>query len=802
MAEADRPLLGFKVLDLADEPGVFATRLLADLGADVVRIEPAEGDRLRHRGPHIAGSDSIEGSLAHLLYNAGKRSLAVGTPEVPSLDHADALLEWADVAVAPLRKSAEMVRFLDPDRLAKHHPRLGVVDLVFRRGVPEAPGSDLAAVAAGGLLWLSGFADDPPNYPAGKLAYKQVSLAAAFSAVALRRDRSHGGMTRRVTVSMQEAVAWTTLQSGNQNAWIWTHSSPARPGGLAGGGRSVFRSRDGKWVSFVTPPPYWASYAEWVREVLLDETFLSEEWRDPRYRVRGISQIAASTEALCAKLTRDVLVDFGQRRHLLICPVNTMADLAADGHLRARGFFVETRQHFLSRPVILPASPFRIADHPIPPGAAPRLGEHTQEVLAEAQEAPAASLVAALERPVGHHQPLRGVRVLDFCWLIAGPLSTRLLADLGAEVIKVESMARLDRIREGTLAPPTGQTVNTAPVFNDCNANKKSINLNLGTPRGIHIAKRLAACSDIVTSNFTPDRMDRWGLGYDDLRAIKPDLIVASMPVMGRHGPHNFWGAYGNGVIAMSGISSLTGFAERPPIGLGTLHSDFTAPYFLGLQIMAALDQRDRTGRGQFIEMAQYETAVSLLDTELVDHLNSGVVPTRAGNRSSQESPHGVFPARGDDCWVALSVRDDEEWQALCRVMQRPDLRIRDDLATTALRREHEDEIESATSAWTGSLPADDVVNQLAACGLAASRVERVEDLIKGDLMRDGYFVSVAHPECGSMLTQQEPVTWDGERLPTQRAPLFGEHTHGVLTDLLGIEDPEFAQLVADGVLS
>jgi crotonobetainyl-CoA:carnitine CoA-transferase CaiB-like acyl-CoA transferase len=801
MEVPELPLAGVRILDFTDEAGVFATRLLADLGADVVRLETSNADAIRSRGPFLKATQSVDGSLAHLLYNAGKRSVA-SDPDTPAgWEVVDRIFGWADLVITPITKTDRVRRVLDPASLAERHPHLAVVDMVFRRDAPDLPGSDLTGVASGGLLWLNGFPGDPPNYPAGRLGYKQASLVATFSALALLRARSRGGATRRVTVSLQEALTSTTIQSGNQNVWMWERRSPGRTGGSAAGTPSVFQTSDGAWVSFVVPPPYWNAFAEWVHEALGDGTFLGDDWRDPAFRVGKGELVGAAIIALCAKLPGRDLVDTGQRRHLLVCPVNTVVDLAKDEHLRARGFYQEVEQPPLGRTVTLPVSAFRPGGVPIHARPAPSLGQHTSEVLKEAADL--ASKPAPSPSPAPTHDlPLQGLRVLDFCWLIAGPLGTRLLADLGAEVIKVESSARMDRIREGMVSPPGGSTINTAPVFNDCNTNKKSIALNLGTPKGIEIAKRLAAQADIVTSNFTPDRMDRWGLGYDALRAIKPDLIVASMPVMGREGPHNFWGAYGNGVIAMSGISSLTGFPDRPPVGLGPLHSDFTAPYFLAIHVMAALHQRERTGTGQFIEMAQYETAVSLLDTELVEHLNNGDEPQRSGNRSRSEAPHGVFRAAGDDAWVAISVPDDARWLTLCAAMHRPDLAARSDLATLAGRRAHEDEIEAALSAWTTPLAAHYIVGSLVAAGIPVSPVQRIQDLVETDPGMAGFFVPLEHPECGSILTQNEPVLWGAERLPLRRAPLFGEHTHEVLTGLLGIDDREFTELVASGVLS
>jgi benzylsuccinate CoA-transferase BbsF subunit len=399
------------------------------------------------------------------------------------------------------------------------------------------------------------------------------------------------------------------------------------------------------------------------------------------------------------------------------------------------------------------------------------------------------------------HQPLAGYRVLDFCWMIAGPLTTRLLADLGAEVIKVESLARLDAIREIGVQPPGVLTTDTNGVFNDCNTNKKSITLNLGTADGIRLAKELAAQSDVVTSNFTPARMDRWGLGYDDLRAVKEDIIVASLPVMGKDGPHTAWRSVGNGIIAMGGLNALTGFPNRAPVGLGTLHSDFTTPYFAALQIMAAVYDRERTGKGQFIELAQYESAVHLLDTEILDYLVNGVDTGRNGNRSPEFCPNGVFRCKGEDRWVAISVRDLREWRFLCEVIGLPDLGTREDLQELAGRRAIEPQLEALIEAWTGTRDRWEVAAALQARGVPAAAVEDVGDLVgDGPEPRDA-FERVAHPAGIDILLQHQPITWDDERLPIARAPLFGEHNTEVFHDLLNIDEDALADLVAAGIV-
>jgi len=399
-------------------------------------------------------------------------------------------------------------------------------------------------------------------------------------------------------------------------------------------------------------------------------------------------------------------------------------------------------------------------------------------------------------------QPLTGYRVIDFCWMIAGPLTTRLLADLGAEVIKVESLARVDRIREVGVQPRGEMSPETNGVFNDCNANKKSIMLNLGTAKGIALAKDLVRTADIVTSNFTPDRMDRWGLGYADLKAVKEDIIVASLPVMGSTGPHSFWRAVGNGVVAMSGLNALTGFPDRPPIGLGTLHSDFTTPYFAALQIASAVLHRQKTGEGQYIELSQYEASVHLLDTEMLDILINYHEPARIGNRSNEYAPHGVFRCAGEDRWIAIAVRDPAEWYAFCEILGLSELAGRTELAHLEGRRAAEEEIEQAIAEKVGGRDAWELSARLQERGVPASPVEDVGDLVGRDPMASGFFEEIDHPAGMSMLLQHEPVVWNGERLPIRRAPFMGEHTEEVFAGLLGLKSDELAKLVEEGVLS
>lgn len=398
--------------------------------------------------------------------------------------------------------------------------------------------------------------------------------------------------------------------------------------------------------------------------------------------------------------------------------------------------------------------------------------------------------------------PLEGIRVADFCWLIAGPATTRVLADFGADVIKVESEARIDSIRTVGVQPEGTGNINTNGVFNDTNTNKRSITLNLNDPRGIELAKQLIARSDIVTNNFTGDRMDRWGLGYESLRRIKPDIIMLTMPVMGTTGPYVRYGSYGNGVIGYAGMRTNMGFPGRPPFGLGPLYSDFSVPYFGVSALMAALYHRDRTGEGQFIDLAQMESSVGLLGPAVMDYSATGRIHQPEGNRAPDFAPHGAYPCLGSDRWCAIAVRTDEEWQALCEAMARPDLAADPRFVTLEARKSNEDALDALISEWTRGREAWDLTHQLQAAGVMAGVVEDLEDmLVRDPRLGAEHFVPVARGDQVTFTTHRQPVRMDGETPPLTASPVMGADNDDVYQGLLGLSSEEYLQLVVDGVV-
>jgi crotonobetainyl-CoA:carnitine CoA-transferase CaiB-like acyl-CoA transferase len=375
------PLRDVTVLDLSDEGLVFASRLLAALGARVIRVEPLCGDTVRTRPPFANGVVNLERSLAHILYNAGKQSLAVAFDRPEAWDLVARVAPATDVVIAPMEASPLTRRFLDS--LRDDAPP-ALVDAVLCRDTPQAAVSDLIGTAAGGLLYLNGFEDDPPNVPAGRLAYKQASLAAAVAAMSLVMERRRVGGAGHITVSMQEAVTWTTIQTANLNYWPWHHTRPHRQGIHNVGGRTIFPARDGRWVSFYLHPPYWDNYVKWAVEVTGSGELAAPEWRDRTYRYRnGTEILPRTTEAICQTRDRDDLVLEAQRRSLLVVPVQTPRDIASDAHLRERGFFQPVSYPQFDATIEVPRPPFRSSAYTASAGRAPALGEHTRVILRE-----------------------------------------------------------------------------------------------------------------------------------------------------------------------------------------------------------------------------------------------------------------------------------------------------------------------------------------------------------------------------------------------------------------------------------
>jgi len=398
--------------------------------------------------------------------------------------------------------------------------------------------------------------------------------------------------------------------------------------------------------------------------------------------------------------------------------------------------------------------------------------------------------------------PLEGIRVADFTWVWAGPFCTLQLAHLGAEVIRVETASRPCVTR---MIPPwaDGQFgVNRGGYFNQYNQGKLSLALDLKDPRAVGIAKELVATSDIVCENFSAGVMDRLGLGYAALREVKPDIIMIAMSGYGATGPEREFVSYGPAQVPLSGLSSLTGYAGRPPMHVGVSYGDPTGGLHGAFAVLAALWHRHRTGKGQFIDLSQLETTVAVLPEGTMDYTMNHTQPPRDGNRDPQMAPHGVFRCAGEQRWVAIAVRTDAEWERLARIIGHPELATQAYRTLTA-RKSHEDDLEALVTAWTSGRSPEEVTRLLQEAGIPAFPSMSSKDLSADPHLGEaGFFVNLDHPEVG--VRQHIGIPWrlNGSPCAVQRpAPCLGEHTNYVMTEVLNYSPDDVDRLKADGVL-
>jgi len=398
-------------------------------------------------------------------------------------------------------------------------------------------------------------------------------------------------------------------------------------------------------------------------------------------------------------------------------------------------------------------------------------------------------------------EPFAEVKVIDFTWGLAGPLTTKYLADYGATVVRLESPARPCGTR---VSPPFKDNipgVDRAGYFVFYNANKYSISLNLNHPRAMEVTRKLVAWADVVAESYSPGTMEKWGLGYDSLTQIKPDIIMIRSSSQGQDGPHASFSAFGIPLVGLTGFSFFTGWPDGGCLPLPSAYTDFITPRFAAAAVVAALDYRRRTGKGQYIDCSQFETGVHFLAPAMLDYTFNKRQVGKQGNSHPYACPHGVFCCKGEDRWCAIAVFSDQEWQAFCRLCN-PDWSRDPRFATLLGRKRNEGELNRLIEEWTLNHTAEEVMSQMQANGIAAGVVQNVRDLRSDPQLGErGYFWDLEHPVLGVFPHAGQPsVMSETPAMPRMRAPCLGEHTEHVCTQMLGMPDDEFLELFQAGV--
>ncbi len=801
-----RALAGVRVLELADRSAALGGRVLADLGAEVILVEPPGGAPVRHEAPYLADEPGAERAFAHLYLNTNKRSVVL------DLDAPDDRARFVDlVATADV-----LLETLPPgrlDELGLGHAALRAVNpgLVQCSVTPfglfspwrHRKANDLVAGAAGGLIQVSGEPGGVPMQGGAHPSYIMAGLAAASAVTVALHQRDFGngaGSGVHIDLSTQEATALAVMQTAWPAQWPWQGRIPARPGLSA-----ALACRDGKYVSLLVRPDRFVEFLAWADAVGVPHTLTADDWPWARLDApRRNNPVTALTRHLAEALSRDEFVAGALEADIICLPVLDFPDLEREAQYRENAQFFDVEHEALGVQLGYVRSPVDAMADGVTFRRAPLLGEDQallEQVPAQTRPAPGP---AASPAPSG---ALSGLRVVDFGWVLAAPIGTRLLASFGAEVIRVESSGKPDSMR--SQAGPDGKPhPSLGGLFNSVNAGKKSLTVDLTQRAGIALVKELIATADVVVNNFRPGVMERMGLGYDVLRQIKGDVILLNLPGAHRAGPWARHPSTGNILMAASGFNMLTGFPGERPRGIGVAYPDFTSPHLLVATILAAVRQRQATGSGQELHLTQLSSMLSLLGCEWMQYRATGAQPPRNANRSANHCPHGIYPATHADAdldaWVAIAVAGEAQWASLCRILGQPALAADPRFASHAARKANEDAVDALVREWTRSRDKWAIADELQAAGIAAAPVEHLRNMLENDPQLPGHYQVVRQPEAPDVdiVIDREAARWVGHELTLGRAPMLGEHNVYVVQELLGRSDEELARLVLDEVLS
>ena len=773
-------LAHLRVLELGGPMGQHVGKLLADMGADVVKIEPPDGDPARRAGPFAEAVEPPEGSLYFLYFNTNKRSLVLDLAFNADRTRLRRLAATADIVVDSLPPGFLDERDLGYRSLSRANPSLVMTSITpFGLTGPyrDFAGSDLVAQAMGGLMYVQGDDAKPPCAAPFDLAYQLAARHAAFATLAALNGRRTTGRGRHVDVSLQEVVGHLLFtvakyafdgQIVRRAGRLITNAPP--PSGY-------YRCKDGRWVSvsaiFLR---HWQVLAQWMGNEVLKEPL----WEDRDFRYANQDLVIDGMQEFVSGFGLDEFVAAAQERGLSAIPINTLQDVVESPKNRARGWFAEG-DHPLVGPHRFPGAPYRMRETPwrvhLP---APLLGQHTEEVLAESEAQPT-GMPATPTITMPERAPLHDVRVLDFTRMWAGPLATRYLADLGADVVKVEVDHAPDEGR-------TGQPL--TPMVGELNRGKRSVTVDFKTGAGGEVLKQMVRLSDVVIDNYPPGVLERHGLGYQALRRVKPDIIAVGMPGFGSDGPYAKYVAFGQEMMSDSGLAALWGYPDSPiECRAKVYYTDFDAAAAAACAVMTALEYRARTGAGQYVEVDGSEAATTNTGVGLLHFLVNGTQLEPMGNRNLAAAPHGCYPCRGDDQWCVIACFTEGHWAALCDVASNPSWAADARFASLESRRLHQDTLDERIGEWTSGYTPYEVMALLQEAGVPSGVVQSGEQLYHDRHLRArGFIAEVQHAQpWGRMEHPRSPAVLSGESAPLRGMPAVGEHNEDVLAGLLGL---------------
>ena len=830
-------MIDYKVLDLTDERGQLCGQILAMLGCDVALVEPPGGSTSRHLGPWAGEEPGPERSLWHWSYNRGKRSvvcdLATDAGRAALLE----LVRRADVLLETYEPGTLDALGLGPDVLAAANPRLVHLSLTaFGSDGPKAgwAASDLTLTAASGYAALTGDEDRAPLRISLPQSFHHAATEGAGGVLAALRERDQlSGRGQHLDMSAQHSLSVCTqsymLAQPTNSGSARREAGGVRVSGLDAKIQLLWPCKDGQvsttFLFGAAMGPFSRRLMEWVHEEgFCDDATLNKDWIeygtmlfDGREPVAEYERVKQVVHDFFATKTKAELFEATFSRRLLIAPVNTVADLASSEHFAAREFWHDVDVPAAGRTVRYPGAFAKFSAAPLPNlAAAAPLGADDPATVAAAWAASASSSSAAsggtapqvqvregsrpapdLE-PARTGRPLEGLKVADFMWVFAGPYCSRMLSDMGATVVRIESATHIDTLRTAGSFQDNITHPDRALQFTNVNAGKLGVALDLSKPEARDVAIDLVKWADLTTESFTPKAMRNWGLDYESLRVHKPDLIMSSSCLMGHYGPNASLAGYGTMAAAVSGWFHITGWPDRLPCGPFSAYTDYVSPRFLLCSLLAAVEHRRRTGEGQYIDLSQAEASLQLMAPAVLDYMVNGRIMERAGNDDTRFAPHGIYRAAGDDGWLAVAVTTDDEWRALCGVLGRSDLAG----LSEAERRERRPELDEVVGAWVAGRSPEDGMTALQAVRVPSHQAQNYQEVWEDPQLRHrDHFVELPHGEMGMSWVENSRFRFSRTPVgPVTGAPTLGEHSWQVLTEILGYSDDQAGELAAAGV--
>jgi len=789
-------LQGFRALDLTTLSGQLCGRMLADLGMEVIKIEPPGGDPVRKLAPFVKLPNGSELSTPFAHLNAGKASKILDLDKEADREAFRKLVETADVVLESFQPGELDAKGLGYKSLAAINPGIVMASITgFGQTGPKKnlACNDLVALAESGFLYISGDPSLPPCRPPETQAYYFASLFAAAGLLAALYRRERTGQGDHVDSSMQE-----TLATHEHIIRLWANEKQIlkRAGSQHGSvaPAKIFQCRDGFVYLYVTRQHWKLFLTLWKDH---DPMFDALDWLNNLYRRAHADELNPAVEAFVGKYTMAEITDFLQSKGIPCVPVNTPMGFAKDEHVRGRGFMAPV-EHVGFGSTEQPAMPFVIDGTRPAVGSVPVL-DSWQDSFKRLVPSPASGEGKGEGSASGGNGPLDGMRIVSFDHVLAGPYGTTILAELGADVIKVESS-------KGGMDPfrffGTGEDPNLSPRFLEFNRNKRSFTVNLKHPKGKGVLHDLVAKADAVLDNYSVDVVERIGLAYDQLCKVKPDIVNLRMPGLGTTGPKRHFSTVGVNITAFTGLTYMWNHpgVTNPPIGAQLVFPDYVSGVLCAIIIISGVLYRDRQKKGAFIDLAQSEATAFMIGANLMEAAANGTDPQPIGNASFAVAPHDCYPCMGEDRWCVIAAETAEQWTALAQIIGiEHDQRFK----TNADRLKNRDALNAVIVHWTKEKDAFAIRDQLQKVGVPAGVVQTGEDLTNDPQLKNrGFIVAVDNPRLGKVVLPNFPLHFTNAKLTRRwEFPVLGRDTEAVLRDVVGYNAETIKELRSDGVL-